>query len=75
MAAPKKREEQANNRDNPDRDEAAKRAGAGTPLRQEIRARNALLQQGDVGRAETNEEIFRIRKKGSCGKRGGGEKA
>jgi hypothetical protein len=42
----------------PKHDDAPERAGLRTPLRKEIRQRIARPHKGDVGRPETNEEIF-----------------
>jgi hypothetical protein len=55
MTEPSEYEKPANP---PKQDESAGRAGRAEALRQEIRARIARPHKGDVGRAETNEEIF-----------------
>jgi hypothetical protein len=55
MTEPGKHEKSPNN---PKQDEFAERSGARPPLGQQIRARTTRPHKGDVGRGETNEEVF-----------------
>jgi hypothetical protein len=55
MTAPDKHQKPANKTE---RDEDSDRAGGRAPLGHEIRQRIARPHKGEVGRPETNEEIF-----------------